>query len=70
MALNILIIIDFLFDYFPPKAEVRGSNPLGCAILLISFLPWPAAISPGFPPCVKLPPYPALPRYSDNPFQG
>ena len=31
-----LVLIDFILDYFPPKAEVRGSNPLGCAIFLFS----------------------------------
>jgi hypothetical protein len=25
-----LVLIDFLLDYFPPKAKVTGSNPVGC----------------------------------------
>jgi hypothetical protein len=29
-----LVLIDFLLDYFTPKAEVTGSNPVGCTTLL------------------------------------
>jgi hypothetical protein len=37
MTLNMLILMDFLLDYFPPKAEVTGSNPVGCTIISMTY---------------------------------
>ena len=30
---NTMVLNNFLLDYFSPKAEVTGSNPVGCANL-------------------------------------